>query len=183
MSERGGNPWCVWGTWCTGGIAVSARMGQEVAQVETSGWVTRGEEEDFEAACQGCTTLIRSATRAEHGYALQNRAQIRICVPSTRISLPYEFSLKFSPPSFFLLLDIDRLLLSLSLVLLYCISFVEISSIYVVGSFEENFLFLFVPRLVSFVGSIRQPFRFPSLDYFIALYYSAYIRAFEVRNV
>lgn len=177
MSERGGNPWCVWGT---GGIAVSARMGQEVAQVETSGWVTRGEEEDFEAACQGCTTLIRSATRAEHGYALQNRAQIRICVPSTRISLPYEFSLKFSPPSFFFLLDIDRLLLSL---VLYCISFVEILSIYVVGSFEENFLFLFVPRLVSFVGSIRQPFRFPSLDYFIALYYSAYIRAFEVRNV
>lgn len=101
MSERGGNPWCVWGTWCTGGIAVSARMGQEVAQVETSGWVTRGEEEDFEAACQGCTTLIRSATRAEHGYALQNRAQIRICVPSTRISLPYEFKILssfFLPP-------------------------------------------------------------------------------------
>lgn len=71
-------------------------MGQEVAQVETSGWVTRGEEEDFEAACQGCTTLIRSATRAQHG--LQNRAQIRICVPATRIS--FQFSLEYSLSSF-----------------------------------------------------------------------------------
>lgn len=80
-----------------------------------------------------------SNLRAEHAYLASLRIFFKIL------------------SSFFLLPPRYRSIIII--VVLYYISFVEILSIYVVGSFEENFLFLFVPRLVSFVGSIR--FDFP----------------------